>query len=199
MTRHETPDPREVDGFEAAQKQGLLPLVSDTAPTLEIQPPAGAMLDTHIISSVIGFFACVVGILLIDKFLKPPDIVFIGQVVITGSLMFWYWLWKTAKIGEVAVSEFSRGYTTIQRLVFGNFWLGSSRTSWWNDDRIGWDFTGLWRLDPKSGAVIAAPNRTVTPPGFYPSPFKSGKFQQWTGSEWISVYRDANKKMGESF
>ena len=53
-----------------------------------------------------------------------------------------------------------------------------------------WNFAGMWVLD-KNGRVLHAPDRSVDPPGHYPSPFpgEEGKFLLWTGVMWLQSFR----------
>ena len=43
--------------------------------------------------------------------------------------------------------------------------------------------TGLWRLD-RDGRVLRRPDRSVPPPGWYPSPYYPGLLQRWDGPGW---------------
>ena len=47
----------------------------------------------------------------------------------------------------------------------------------------GVDRTGLWRLG-RDGRVLRAPDATVPPPGWYPSPYFPGVLQFWDGPGW---------------
>lgn len=42
---------------------------------------------------------------------------------------------------------------------------------------------GLWRLS-RNGSVLREPDRSVPPPGFYPSPYQPGLLQRWDGPGW---------------
>jgi hypothetical protein len=46
--------------------------------------------------------------------------------------------------------------------------------------------TGVWRLD-RRGRVVREPDRTVAPPGFYPSPYFPGLLQRWDGPGWAPL------------
>lgn len=48
------------------------------------------------------------------------------------------------------------------------------------------NFTGLWRID-RRGAVVREPDRSVPPPGFYPSPYFPGLLQRWEGPGWAPL------------
>lgn len=43
--------------------------------------------------------------------------------------------------------------------------------------------TGLWRL-ANDGRVLREPDRSVPPPGWYPSPYYPGILQRWEGPGW---------------
>lgn len=43
--------------------------------------------------------------------------------------------------------------------------------------------TGLWRIG-RDGRVLRAPDRSVPPPGWYPSPYYPGVLQRWDGPAW---------------
>lgn len=45
------------------------------------------------------------------------------------------------------------------------------------------NFVGVWRLAP-DGTVLREPDRTVAPPGWYPSPYYVGLLQRWDGPGW---------------
>lgn len=70
-------------------------------------------------------------------------------------------LWSTGARDEL---EFAAGYTS------------------------GRAHAGLWRLD-RSGRVLRAPDRTVPPPGWYPSPYYPGLLQRWDGPGWKPLPR----------
>ena len=102
------------------------------------------------------------------------------------------------KLGDVAEREWRRGYTTqiLAGPRFGSFWMWGSRFRHWKEtgERIPWDHSGLWHLDYRSGAVLAAPDPSEIPPGFYPSPHWSGKFELWTGLAWAGKLRDPQRQ-----
>lgn len=49
--------------------------------------------------------------------------------------------------------------------------------------------TGLWRLD-RHGRVLRVPDRSVPPPGWYPSPYYPGLLQRWDGPGWKPLPED---------
>jgi hypothetical protein len=57
--------------------------------------------------------------------------------------------------------------------------------------------TGSWRLSPFLGTLRRAPDPTVPPAGYYPSPYFPGALQLWDGPDWAPLprrwwRRDAN-------
>lgn len=46
--------------------------------------------------------------------------------------------------------------------------------------------SGTWRLNSR-GAVVAAPDRSLPPPGWYPSPYFPGMLQRWDGPGWAPL------------
>lgn len=49
--------------------------------------------------------------------------------------------------------------------------------------------TGLWRL-ARNGTVLREPDRSVPPPGWYPSPYYPGILQRWDGPGWHPLPED---------
>ena len=47
-------------------------------------------------------------------------------------------------------------------------------------------YLGLWRLG-RGGRVLREPDRSVPPPGFYPSPYRPGLLQLWDGPGWAPL------------
>ena len=47
----------------------------------------------------------------------------------------------------------------------------------------GRSYTGLWRVG-RDGRVLRAPDGSVPPPGWYPSPYYPGVLQRWEGPGW---------------
>ena len=47
---------------------------------------------------------------------------------------------------------------------------------------------GLWRLH-RDGHVLRTPDRSVPPPGWYPSPYYPGLLQRWDGPGWKPLPR----------
>ncbi len=68
-------------------------------------------------------------------------------------------VWLVLSTGGRDVVEFGAGYTSGQAHL------------------------GLWRIAP-DGRVLRTPDRSVPPPGWYPSPYYPGLLQRWDGPGW---------------
>lgn len=91
------------------------------------------------------------------------------------------------RVGDRKLEEVAAGYTTLT-LQFGDFWIGEGRRWPRFGHRAPWDYSGVWVLDGTTGAVESAPDRSVDPPGFYPSPNRPGALELWTGVVWSGHY-----------
>jgi hypothetical protein len=83
----------------------------------------------------------------------------VGPVTACWVVAFWLFGWAIPRREE---AEHAAGYT--------------SRAA----------YTGLWRLD-RRGGVLREPDRSVAPPGFYPSPYFPGLLQRWDGPGWAPL------------
>jgi hypothetical protein len=92
-------------------------------------------------------------------------------------------------VGEANVREFEQGYTTLVISLGGFWWRLGLRGR--NRGRVPWDYRGCWVLDGEGRAVVSAPDPGFDPPGFYPSPHRSGAWELWTGAAWTGHYRAA--------
>lgn len=92
------------------------------------------------------------------------------------------------RVGDRKLEEISHGYTTL-KLEFGAFWRGEGRQWPQFGRRPPWDYSGLWVLDGATGAVVSEPDRSLDPPGLYPSPNRPGALELWTGVVWSGHYR----------
>jgi hypothetical protein len=88
---------------------------------------------------------------------------------------------------DIFLEELQAGYAT-RTFTQGSFWIprGPARTHK-DNDVIGWVWDGLWVLD-EHGNVIATPDRTLDPPGLYPSARRPGHLELWTGCQWAGVH-----------
>ncbi len=59
-------------------------------------------------------------------------------------------------------------------------------------------FTGLWRLG-RQGRVLREPDRSVPPPGWYPSPYYPGLLQRWDGPGWKPLGKRWYRSPGRFF
>ena len=50
-------------------------------------------------------------------------------------------------------------------------------------------FPGVWRLG-RGGRVLREPDRSVPPPGWYPSPYYPGVLQRWEGPGWAPLVQE---------
>ncbi len=74
--------------------------------------------------------------------------------------------------GARNLQDLEHGYTTLV-LSLGLFAL--SERSWRETSmRIPWDYAGTWVLG-QDGRVLSPPDRSIEPPGWYPSPRKHGQ------------------------
>jgi hypothetical protein len=86
------------------------------------------------------------------------------------------------------LAELAAGYVTTT-FHQGLFWFAKQPGPRVGNDVVGWDWDGVWVLDP-SGGVLSSPDPDVEPPGFYPSPNSPGRLELWTGAQWVGVHRD---------
>ena len=94
-------------------------------------------------------------------------------------------------VGNSHVRELNAGYTTF-RLTFGGFWWGEPRSWPGFHRRAPWVYDGVWVLDPATGEVVQRPDGVSTPPGFYPSPHRTGMIELWSGAVWTGHYREVD-------
>jgi hypothetical protein len=182
-----TVTPRQVDGFLAAQAIGLLPRVPELPPSPLPRRTARRAFVEWLLCVAMGGLSWV---LFASVFAGPlnrswpvagPVLLVMGAV---GVFVLCF-LRPRARAGEVFLDELTAGYTTLPML--GAFWGLNPRRAGGNYMEP-WDFRGVWVLDG-GGEVRSAPDRTVDPPGLYPSPDRPGQLQVWTGVEWARKFR----------
>lgn len=178
--------PRQVEGFSAAQALGLLPCVPEAPPSLRRRTARRAFVAwlAWIAGGAVAWFV-VASVLrgLLDR-VSPvvgPVLLVVGAVATFVLLV----VRPRARVGDLFLDELAHGYTTLP-LLGGAFWGVSRRGR--HNYQAPWDFRGVWVLDGR-GAVRSAPDRTVDPPGLYPSPHRPGQLQVWTGTVWVSKFR----------
>lgn len=168
------PHPDEVPGYARAVELGLTPRVPGTPPELVCPPAHRGVLS----AACLGLLSIVV-------------------TVISGSvwclvLVFAAFAWIIRVVRRMQVRE---------RLeVAAGYRLAKWRAGTWGGDperrypagkgmaAAPWDLRGLWFLDERGG-VVAEPDRSVLPPGMYPSPNRPGELEMWTGRGWMYNYR----------
>lgn len=69
--------------------------------------------------------------------------------------------WLLSAVGARADAEHRAGYTTLPA-------------------------AGTWRLN-RRGVVVSTPERSIPPPGWYPSPYFPGMLQRWDGPGWAPL------------
>jgi hypothetical protein len=108
---------------------------------------------------------------------------------VTGAVALGSVLHAWREVGRRMIEELAHGYTTLT-LTAGGFWLTLDPRWATNSQRtVGWDYRGVWVLAP-DGAVKQTPDRSVLPPGLYPSR-RPGYFQLWSGRSWTGDYLPA--------
>ena len=177
------PGPRTVAGFAAADAAGQIPVVPIDPPISDLArapgPTADQVFRSFAYKAVGGSLLCALSFQLLPKL--------IGLVL---GLAWWaiLFVFLAGKISDRAAEEFQRGYTTM-RLNFGLPGRHENRRWQGTGHRAPWDYSGLWVLDRLGRTVVSEPNRSVDPPGFYPSPNRPGEFELWTGLVWSGRYR----------
>jgi hypothetical protein len=106
---------------------------------------------------------------LVSAFVVTPAVMLLADLVVPGepslllglpSVAVAAWLlWSTGRRDRL---EHAAGYTSDGSTV------------------------GLWRLG-RDGRVLREPDRSVPPPGWYPSPYYPGVLQRWDGPGWAPL------------
>lgn len=101
-----------------------------------------------------------------------------------GAIFFRFW----SAVGRRSVQEFEAGYTTFA-MQYGDIGFGDRRRSGRRGRLTPWNYAGLWVLDGAARDVVSAPDPSIDPPGYYPSPNRRNVFELWTGAVWSGRYR----------
>jgi len=118
-----------------------------------------------------------------------PAVVATPLLLAGGLTLFWAWWWRWPQaFQQRKLEELAHGYTTLT-WVFGGVGPRADGRFAHNQNRIPWDYRGTWVL-ATDGRVLSAPDPSVEPPGFYPSPNRPRSLELWTGSAWYGAYRD---------
>lgn len=165
-------DPRDYVGYHEALEAGLLPVVPEEAPAVE---------------------------LISESWIKAASAVLAGASA--GCLAFSNaGLAARGVLWALVLLAWPVGWSCVAKLRFEKCRLGytnqlawTSRPPWRRSGRgiggvgvVSWDARGCWLVDSK-GHVLRPPDRTFCPPGRYPSPSGPGKWDYWTGVEWLGV------------
>jgi hypothetical protein len=180
------PRPSEVAGFAQASAAGALPVVPRTPPRLLPGPSAERAFNLFLVKLVGAALGAVVAMrvaMTLDS--TWADLAAIGL----GFAVFWLMLRWLAEVGRRNFEELKRGYTTLV-LQYGMFKSTRDLRWWITNWRVPWDYSGLWVLRG-GGDVVSAPSPDREPPGFYPSPHRTGWLELWTGCAWAGQYQRA--------
>ena len=188
------PRPRDVPGFSDARMLGRLPRIPPSPP----RPLPGTSAD-HLFW---GWIATVVGSglawFLVFHLVSGsglPAVVATPLLIAGGLTLFWAWWWRWPRAFQARkIEELRHGYTTLT-WVFGGVGPRADGRFRHNENRIPWDYRGIWVL-ASDGRVLSAPDPSVEPPGFFPSPNRPGSYELWTGSAWYGTYRDGAELHG---
>jgi hypothetical protein len=193
------PHPSEVYGYDNTKVRRILPTVPRDAPVVQSNvTTAGSVIRRRSVARYTAAGILVAG--LVTRFATNAEWVAVQAYHLVG-------LWLLGGIGIVVsltvaklstreaydtlLLETAHGYTT-----WGDGG-GHSRAAWvrpflvngwvagqWAAIDPCWNLKGVWVLTWDGKTVIAEPDRTVLPPGMYPSPVQLGLLQFWSGQEW---------------
>lgn len=182
------PHPREVPGYAEAQRAGALPRAPQLPPSLLARPTAKAAFYRWAVLVFGGVLVLAVAFAAIARSDLPEFFTFLLFVVV-ALVFFALVIFTLPSVGRQSLQEFEHGYTTLE-LSIGGFFPGEGPMTRTLDMRAAWDYSGTWRLDHRDGDVLREPDRSVDPPGMYPSPHRPGKRELWTGATWLGHYAD---------
>lgn len=178
--------PRDVPGYAQAARNGVVCPVPRHPPRLLPGPTAHHEFRRFLARSVAVVAVTLVAVEVLAR--SDGGLLRSGAMLLVGlgcmAVVFRFW----NRVGERNVEEFAAGYTTF-RMAFGGWWLGEGRRWQGVGRRAPWDYSGIWVLDPGTGSVVAIPDLSVDPPGFYPSPNRPGRLELWSGQVWTGRYR----------
>ena len=112
---------------------------------------------------------------------EAPGVGLLSLLAFLGLYRFWL------RVGARQLEELREGYTTLT-LMFGGFRMGALRRWKGSGHRPPWDYGGVWLLNRAGEPVEGAPDRSVLPPGLYPSPHREGEWELWTGCVWSGEF-----------
>lgn len=172
--------PRDVPGFAQAWEAGNVPRVSVDVPQIAAGPTAYQVFQKFLVRSTVTVGMMLVILLIADhanlSSVVSGVLILVSGLVCVGLIVFVFW----RNVLRSNWREMEFGYTTLQMHRWST--VGA---------RDPWDYSGLWVLDHHGLKVIAPPNRLIDPPGYYPSPNRTGTMELWTGSVWSGKYRSS--------
>lgn len=105
----------------------------------------------------------------------------LGVATCFGLYRVWRW------VGDGMTRELRHGYSTAP-LTFGGLRLGRSRRFHGSGHRLPWDYSGVWVRRNGEHEWQAPTQLDADPPGYYPSPSRTGTYELWTGSTWSGEF-----------
>jgi hypothetical protein len=185
----DAPLPQDVAGYERARRDGLLPEVPAVPPSLiagETADQASTRVFLWLGGAVVAFFVLakagpgVLAPLGLPHIAVAAPLGMIGLALLAALYRAW------GRVGERNLDELRHGYTTLS-LVAGSFWRGDLRRWPRTGHRVPWDYSGAWVLS--NDGVRREPDRSVLPPGLYPSPNREDRWELWSGRVWTGDFR----------
>jgi hypothetical protein len=185
--------PRDVAGYDRAVARGQVRPVPD-------QPPAllpGRSANTILWWVVGEFVGAILSSALLSKLLLDDrSVVDSGGRgwVFAASMVAWVGvlLYELRAMSQRLLAEIDAGYVTTQVLA-AQLTLRANRhyprQFAYGERQTPWNCAGIWALHGRTGRVLHAPDRSFDAPGFYPSPYRSGLLELWTGAGWADQYR----------
>lgn len=172
-----TQHPRTVPGYARAVELGLTPRVPQEPPT-----PVTANSSRFLLAVVATFIGILLGMFALTNHGAPAWLLGLacaGGLTVIIAMMCWahVLLWV----------EIMAGYCRIEYMVALFSRDPQNRFPASRMRGAPWDLRGLWRL-ADDGSVVREPDRTVLPPGLYPSPNRQGELELWTGCAWAYRY-----------
>ena len=180
--------PRKVPAFAAASAAGRVPVVPPAAPALIAGTTADKSFNFFLLKLVIVAGIVVASLDIVPKIVGGKGLLTALVDVTLGVAVLVLMLRWLKSIGEKNFQEISQGYTTLV-LRYGMFGPNVSSRWYRSRFRVPWDYSGLWVLG-NDGKVLTAPDSSVDPPGFYPSPNRQGAYELWTGVGWSGQFRN---------
>jgi hypothetical protein len=187
-TRTARPRPRDVPGYAEALAAGRVPSVPATPPSLLRGPSAAAMFRQFLVGTVVVVVAWFLVLAVTTHVAKGPGTTRVVVMVPAGLIAFTVVIALVRRVGRRNQAELAHCYTTI-RLTMGGFSTNLGRMKSPQQRRADWNYAGVWVLDGGTGRVVSAPDPSVDPPGFFPSPHRQGALEFWTGAQWTGEFR----------